>query len=320
MSDPNTPVLGWPLAPGERGREVWYGLVGPRDGSRAFWYRYTLLSTDSARREGRLWAAVTDPGGGSTFASESYAFDEVRATGRPFSLDIGPGELTSASAEGGVGDVSWSLSYDPDHYVFTPLRSQRLTDLLSRLAGTGKHWSRNEAVRVDGHVTVGNRRIEFEGAPGHQGHTLGSDPPEEWTWVQCNAFGDESVALEALNLDGNLSVCFRRDGETYPLNRVHHVLLNNRTEENEVGRWRFHAGGEGIDLSATVEADPDHYQRVTYCAPDDGLRYNAHCSVSSLEVAVEADGQRTVYESDAARAEWVGTEPPVAGDYQPTWD
>ena len=54
MADDNPPVLGWPLDPGERGREVWYGLVGSRDGSVAFWYRYTLLSTVDGRREGRL--------------------------------------------------------------------------------------------------------------------------------------------------------------------------------------------------------------------------------------------------------------------------
>lgn len=319
VTDDNAPVLDWPLAPGERGREVWYGLVGPTDGSRAFWYRYTLLSTDGGRREGRLWAALTDPEG-SRFASEAHAVDEVRASGRPFALSIGPGELTSSSAEGEVADVGWSLSYEPDDYTFTPLRSRRLTDLLSTLAGTGKHWSRNEAVRVDGSVTVGDRTVEFDDAPGHQGHTLGSDPPESWTWVQCNGFDDESVVLEALNLDGNLSVCLRRDGAIHPLNRVTHVLLNNRTERDEVGDWRFHAAGEGIELTASVRADPDRYQLVTYCVPDDSLRYNAHCSVSSVELTVEADGVERSYESDAARAEWVGTEPPVAGEYGPTWD
>ncbi len=319
VTDPNAPALDWPLAPGDRGREVWYGLVGPRDGSRALWYRYTLLSTGGGRREGRLWAALTDPEG-STFASEAYGFDEVHPAGRPFALSIGPGELTSASAEGEIGDVSWSLSYEPDDYTFTPLRSRRLTDLLSTVAGTGKHWSRNEALRVDGEVTVGDRTVAFDGAPGHQGHTLGSSPPDTWRWVQCNGFDDESVVLEALHLDGSLSVCLRRDGEVHPLNRVQHVLLNNRTEVDEVGRWRFRAAGEGVELTATVEADPDHWQLATYCTPDDSLRYNAHCSVSSVELTVVDDGGETVYESDAGRAEWVGTEPPVEGDYRPNWD
>lgn len=318
--DRNAPVLDWPLAEGEPGREVWYGLVGPRDGSAAFWYRYTLLSRTDGYREGRLWAALTDREGASTFASESFGFGEVRPSGEPFSLTVGPGELTSSSAEGEVGEVSWDLAYEPDDYTFTPLRSRRLTDLLSAVAGTGKHWSRNESLRVDGEVTVGDRTVEFDGAPGHQGHTLGSDPPEEWTWVQCNAFGDESVALEALNLDGNLSVCLRRDGGVHALNRVHHVLLNNGTDHLAPGEWRFHAEGDGVELTASVEADPDHYQRVAYCAPDGSLRYNAHCSVSSVSLSYEVGARRNSVESEAGRAEWVGTEPPVAGSYGPEWE
>lgn len=319
--DPNAPVLDWPLPRGEVGREVWYGLVGPRDGAAALWYRYTLLSTESGHREGRLWAALTDREGESAFASEAFGFDRVSSES-PFALSVGPGELTSGSATGEVGDLSWDLSYGPDAYTFTPLRSRRLTDLLSRVAGTGKHWSRNESIRVGGEVTVGGRTVEFDCAPGHQGHTLGTDPPPAWTWVQCNAFPDESVSVEALNLDGSLSVCLRRDGAVHAMNRVHHVLLHNGTDRVEPGRWEFHAAGDGAELSATVAADPDHYRRVAYRAPDDSLRYNAHCSVSSVSLTFEADGDRRTLESDAGRAEWVDTSPPVGRteEYRPKWE
>jgi hypothetical protein len=323
MPDDNDPVLDWPVPAGERGREVWYGLVGPADGSVAFWFRYTLLSTVGGRREGRLWAALTDrAGGGSTFVSEAVDLDAVETATEPFCLGIGDGELTSGSARGSVGDVDWELSYEPDDYAFTPLRSRRLTDLLSRVAGTGRHWSRNESVRMTGEVGVGDRTVRFEDVPGHQGHTIGSEPPEEWTWVQCNGFEDPSVAVECLNLDGTLSICLRRNGTVHELNRLHHVLSprRNRTETNEVGRWTFYGRGDGAVLSATVEADPDHWQRVAYCAPDDSLRYNAHCSVSTVTLRYRADDERRALTSDAGRAEWVSVEPPVPGEYRPTWE
>lgn len=320
--DPNAPVLDWPLPRGERGREVWYGLAGPADGSAAFWYRYTLLSTAGGRREARLWAAVTDDGA-STFVSDSYAPADVALAGDPFRYDVGDGELTSASARGDLGDVAWDLRYDPDEYAFTPLRSARLTDLLSLVADTGKHWSRNESIRVGGEVTVGDRTLTFDGVPGHQGHTLGASPPERWTWVQCNGFEDESVALECLNLDGRLSMCLRRDGAVHALNRLRDVAgpRASRTERLEPGRWRFSGAGEGVDLTATVEADPDHWQRVAYMTPDDTLRYNAHCSVSSVTLEYRIDGgEIRTLESDAGRAEWVDTEKPVPGDYLPRWE
>jgi hypothetical protein len=326
--DPNEPVMEWPLSVGDPGREVWYSLVSPRDASVAFWYRYTLLSTESGRQEGRLWAALTDRENpeNSTFVSEAFAFEDVWPESDPFELTIGDGVLTSSSATGSVDDVSWDLEYDPDTYAFTPLRSERLTDLLSKTVGTGKHWSRNQSVFMSGEITVGDRTIDLEDAPGHQGHTLSSDPPEQWTWVQCNDFAeDETAVLEALRLDDNLSLCFRIDGEVYPLNRVKHVVpwspSANRTLHDEPGHWRFRGEGEGIELQATVEADTDHWQTVSYMAPDDALRYNAHCSLSDVTLTYSLDGgPATTITSNAARAEWVSTDPPIEGEYLPEWD
>lgn len=326
--EPNDPVHDWPLYRGEPGREVWYSLVSPQDGSVAFWYRYTLLSTEGGYQEGRLWAALTDRENpeNSTFVSESFDLDSVEIGYDPFSLAIGEGELTSASATGEIGDIAWNLEYVPDVYAFTPLRSQRLTNLLYRTIGTGKHWSRNGSVFMSGEVTVGDRTIDFSDAPGHQGHTVTQvTPPDSWTWVQCNDFAeDDSAVLEALRLDDKLSLCFRIDGEVYPLNRIQHVLpqspKSNETEHDEVGNWRFKGSGEGIELRVTVESPDDCWQHVAYKVPDDTLRYNAHCSLSNLTMTYSRDGEgMKTLTSDAARAEWVEPTPPQEGEYLPEW-
>lgn len=333
-ADPNSPYLDWPLDAAEKGREVWYGLVSSPEADLALWYRYTLLSTVGGRREGRVWAGVTDRGDGdSTFVSASFPLGAVHPESDPFGLEVGDNHLTSSGAEGYVdgsvadGDdatVGWSLSCDPDEYVFTPLRSERLTDFLYRFAGSGRHWSRNEGVRVDGEVTVDGRTVEFADAPAHQGHTLGADPPERWTWVQCNAFEDPSVAVECLDLDGTLSMCLRRDGEVHALNRLKHVVgpKSNTTEHDEPGFWRFSGSGEGVELRVTVRAPEDvKWQTVSYMAPDESLRYNAHCSLADVTLTYTVDGEEPVtLESSAGRAEWVGAEPPLEGyAYPPEW-
>ncbi|WP_255150549.1 tocopherol cyclase family protein [Halorarius halobius] len=321
-TDPNAAVYDWPVPAGTPAREVWYGLAGPADGSAAFWYRYTLLSTERGRQEARLWAAVTDTDGDSVFRSEAVTLDEAALDDDPFRYTLPAGELRSDGARGRLGDVSWDLSYDSDEYAFTPLRSQRLTDVLYRFAGTGKHWSRNEAVHVDGEVAVGDRTLSLDGAPGHQGHTLGASPPERWTWLQCNGFDDPSVAVECLNLDGTVSMCLRRDGEVHALNRVRDVVgpVASETDHVEPGRWSFSGSGEGVDLSVEVVADTDHWQRVAYMTPDDTPRYNAHCSVSEVTLTYSVDGEERTLTSDAGRAEWVDSTKPVAGEYRPTWD
>lgn len=326
--DPNAAQFPWPVGEGEPAREVWYSLVSPRDVSVAFWYRYTLLSTESGSQEGRLWAALTDSAGpaNSRFVTESFDLTDVETSPEPFSLAIGGSELTSSSARGTIGDVSWDLAYEPDSYAFTPLRSQRLTNLLSKTLGTGKHWSRNESVFMSGEVTVGHRTIELDEAPGHQGHTVTfTTAPEDWTWVHCNDFEeDDSAVLEALRLDDKLSVCFRIDGEVYAFNRLHHVLpaspYANEIDHDDVGEWRFSASGGGIDLSVTVEAPENRWQTVAYKVPDDSLRYNAHCSLSDVTVTYSTDGgEENRLTSTSGRAEWVSDEPPIDGEYQPDW-
>jgi len=307
---------------------VWYSLVSPPGTDVAFWYRYTLLSTESGHQEGRLWAALTDRAdpAASTFVTEAVGLDDVRTGAAPFELTIDDSVLTSRSATGSLEGLSWDLSYDPDTFAFTPLRSQALTSVLAKTIGTGKHWSRNESVAMSGEVTIGDRTIDLTDAPGHQGHTVsGLSPPAEWTWVQCNDFAeDPSAVLEALRLDDKLSLCLRLGGEVYPLNRLQHVHpaspWANVVEHDEVGTWRFRGAGEGVQFEVTVDAPAECWQRVAYRVPDDSVRYNAHCSLSTVTLTYQRDGEEsTTLTSDAGRAEWVSTDPPLPGGYRPDW-
>lgn len=334
--DDNDPVLGWPLEPGQPGREVWYGLVHTQSGDAAFWYRYTLLSTDDGYREGRLWAALTDRTAPdrSVFTSQRIAPEQVTAASEPFRLTMGDGRLTSRSAHGridpsaggpepadGPVGASWELTYDPDAESFTPLRSRRLTAAISRLLATGHHWSRNQSIRVDGTATVGDREYTFEDAPGHQGHTVGATPPPRWRWVHCNDFDGSDAVLEALSVDGRLSICLRLDGDRFLLNRLHHVVgpRANRTTHDAVGSWTFQGAGDGVRLAASVTVE-EGWQRVAYLVPNGSHRYNAHCSLADVSVTYETtDGRTARLESDRGRAEWVDLTPPIPGSYLPRW-
>lgn len=334
MPAPNDPRLDWPTEPGTPGREIWYSLVSHSERDMAFWYRYTLLSTKGGHREGRLWAALTDceRPDRSTFVSRRVPPAEVEAGTDPFVLAVGSGQQTDRGAHGRVdgtdpaasGDevaVSWQFAYDPDDApAFTPLRSARLMDALARL-GSGQHWSANQSVSMEGTVRVGDQRIDFEDAPGHQGHTVSTNPPERVAWLHCNAFPDEDVALEALNVGGTVAICLRRDGTVHQLNRLRDLVgpWGNRTIEIEPGIWAFRGTGDEVSVEVRVEADTDHWQRVAYRAPDDSYRYNAHCSLSDVELSFEADGDERTLRSNQGRAEWVTAEKPIPGDYRPTW-
>jgi len=175
----NAPHLGWHLKTEERGREVWYGLVTDTDRGLAFWYRYTLLSTKGGHREARLWAGLTGTER-DFFETRRYSLRDVEF-GEPFSLSFGEARLSSSSSQGALetdaGEVSWSFEYEPDDRVFTPLRSERLTDVAEQF-GSGRHWSTNQSVRMEGRLEVGDETYDFADAPGHQGHTVGRSAPD----------------------------------------------------------------------------------------------------------------------------------------------
>jgi len=240
----NAPHLDWSLEERELGREVWYSLVTDTQEEVAFWYRYTLVSTGSGRQEARLWAGLTGTDD-DLFGTRRYVLSDARFD-EPFALSFGEDGadgsdsdalLTSSSARGALEvdskDVSWSFEYEPDDTVFTPLRSEKLTDVAEYL-GSGRHWSANESVRMDGKLEVDGTTYRFEDAPGHQGHTVGESAPESWSWLHCNSFsfGDgaaaredaRDVCVEVLDTGGVTTLCFRRGGEAHMLNRMRHLV------------------------------------------------------------------------------------------------
>ncbi|MFB6180110.1 MAG: hypothetical protein ABEI77_10355 [Halorientalis sp.] len=326
----NVPVFDWPLDPGSPGREVWYGFATAQDRPLALWYRYTLVSTMGDHQEARCWVAVSDGAGRlSTFGTHAVPLGQVTIQHTPFEIAVGTagtirdGRVTGR-VETGPGTVSWDLQHDPDAVTFTPLRSPVLTDLASRVLGTGHHWSVNQSVRVSGTITVGDERIEVSNGTGHQGHTVGRSTPDRWHWVHCNGFGDDHLAVEALDLDGTLSVCLRTAERTHQLNRVSHLAgpFSNRTVDSSPGTWTFLGRGDGAQVRCRVAADSAHWQRAAYRCPDDSRRYNAHCSLSYVELEYrtnDADGWSDWQQatSDTGRAEWVDSEPPIDGQYLP---
>ncbi|MFB6164781.1 MAG: tocopherol cyclase family protein [Haloarculaceae archaeon] len=328
--DDNRPAFAWPpSSPGSPAREVWYGLVSHPHRPLALWFRYTLLSTTDGHRECRVWGALTDAESGarSCFGTRGRSLEELALSTAPFRFDAGDaGRLTSGGARGTVdtpaGPLSWDLAWEPDAVSFTPLRSRRLTDLASRVLGTGKHWSRNQSIRLSGEVTLDGEPIEFADAPGHQGHTVGRSAPARWRWLHANDFPTDGLAVEALALDGTLSICLRTTEGVHRLNRLHHVVgpWANETVGATPGRWTIRGSGDGVAVEVSVTADADHWQLARYRCPDGSDRFNAHCSRSTVELRYKPQGESTWHEAvtNAGRAEWVDGEPPVEGTYRPT--
>ncbi len=331
VAHPNAPDLAWPLASGTPGIEVWYALAGPADGSFAFWFRYTLLSTQSGHQEARLWAAATlrDAPERSFLVTRRFPLATAKLSDAPFRLTIKEGgALWNEGASGRVGSpeglVEWSFEWVPDEVVWTPVGSPAVTAVASRLFGTSRHRSVQESIRVTGTLSLGERQIRWDGVPGHQGHTSGRRLVGRWAWLQCNAFPDPTVSVEVLSVANLCSLCLRAGGRTWHLNRMPH-LVGPRANTAEQSLGHFVARGRDRDVELEVAAhvdDPACWQRAVYLSPDDTKRFNAHCSLTRVDLRWRVRegrgfGPWQEASSSAGRAEWVASEPLLEGRYFP---
>ena len=314
MEGDNDPYFSWPLQGGERAREVWYSLVSHPDLAVGFWYRYTLLSTDSGHQEARVWAALTDRTGTSSgtegVATRRFPLVSAEVEGNPFRLSVEENELTSNSARGSVEGVEWQLSYEPDEMTFVPLEGDGMG------GETGEHWSANQSVEMTGTVRVDGETHYFEDAPGHQGHTVGTAAPPSWSWTHANSFVDDAdTVVEALEFAGMATVCLRHDGEMYALNTMDQILEGNRSVENDPGRWVFEGESDEVGLRVEVGVDADEdselWKKAAYLTPDDTVRYVAHASLADIRIGYETEDEEGTLETESGRAEWAGKEPPV---------
>jgi hypothetical protein len=314
----NEAYFDWP-DPDRPAREVWYSLVNHPDAPVAFWHRYTLVETAEGDSEARIWAAISDgrPDGENLFVSRRYDLAALELSEGPFSLAIEGSSLADDAATGRVEtdhDIAWSFEYEHDDLTFSPLAEESRMIEFADQFGTGVHWSANQSVDMTGEVTVDGTTTRFEDAPGHQGHTAGATAQDSWTWTHCNDFETDGVALELLATgNGIVPACLRLPDETHLINGETQVFSAVETTANEPGRWAFEAETDDIEFSARVEADPEHWQLVSYLTPDGSLRYNAHCSLAAAELVVGDWG----YQSSTARVEWVRRDPPVPGSYPP---
>jgi len=320
MDSDNDPYFSWPLDSGERAREVWYSLVSHPDLPVGFWYRYTLLSTDSGHQEARVWAALSRRGSGADgdLVTRSSPLESAEVEGDPFRLSVEDNELTSHSAKGSVEGIEWDLSYEPDERTFVPLEGDGMG------GETGDHWSANQSVEMTGTVQVDGETYHFEDAPGHQGHTVGTAAPPSWSWTHANSFGDDAdTVVEALEFAGMATVCFRHDGDMYALNTMDQILEGNRSVENEPGRWVFKGESDEIELRVEVEVDADEdserWKKAAYLTPDDTVRYVAHASLADVRVVYETEDEEETLGTDSGRVEWAGKVPPVGekNEYAP---
>lgn len=304
LTRPNT--LQWDGSAGHY--EVYYVTLTDHATGVGLWIRYTMVAPLPAAGEPAtcsLWFLAMDPRDGrrpTLGRKVSLPVSELSASPEPFGLQIGEATLSDHGMSGGFEDVSWELSWTPDErsyeHVHPILRRAKVAQTVLVLP--------HADVSIDGHVTIGDERIEIAGARGGQAHLWGSKHANSWAWVHCNdfqtpsgepvpgAFVDAvSVFVERFGrrVGPNTPVVARFDGTDFISTSPRRVLVND--SDFELTSWRFDATAGGRRLVCEVEAERSQLAGVTYHDPDGALAYCYNGETASMRVEVMDRGGKT---------------------------
>ncbi len=291
--------------------EVWFCEVRITP-DRGLWFRYTI--TDSADptspfRHTAVWAMPFWRDKALGFrekhdlslleANEGYA--------------LGNNVLTADGADGSAGDVSWSLKFTdrgashnhvPKFIGMLPIKRRNYVPAIFDL-------------RVNGHVQIGDERIEVTDGHGVLGHIWGSaNTTKTWAWTHANTFeSDPDAIFESLGvlLDRPIlrtrpftSMVLRTGGQTYPFT----TTLGCFQARSEWGarRWSFGSKSGGMELEGEAEL-PAEAVRVTYTKPDGSLIYCENSRFCKLTVRLKGNGVDTELSTTDAAFEIGSREP-----------
>lgn len=280
--------------------EVWYATLNHPESGIGVWLRYTITaptgSSDPPYCE--LWGFVFDPEERSSFAGkQTYTIDRLGvANGRDDGaiVRIGDAWVSENHLDGSITQdetaLTWSLDFQPAQRCFHHLPEQ----IRDRIAGrVSTVCSPNMAVPFSGTVTIGDRKLDFDGGRGSQSHRWGARHSLSWTWAHCSDWDEGEAIFEGLSAQAALGplpapkttfVFLRYEGEDIAFNELKWALRARSTYELPV--WSFTAQADRWKIHGTASTSPKRMVQVTYRDPDGSARYCANSEISDFALHV----------------------------------
>jgi hypothetical protein len=298
-------ALRWDGTPGHY--EVHYLTLTDRGTGTGAWIRYSMLAPSRPSGQGAscaLWLVLVDPRAHPAARIGRMwhlAIDQLRAQSEPFELSVGGATLTDEAMIGAFGDVAWELRWS------TPVQRYEHVHPLLRRAGVARTELTlpHPDLSIEGHITVGGRRLELSDARGQQAHLWGSKHARCWAWAHCNDltgidgeprpgsfFDGVSAVLTAgaRELGTGTPVIARIAGrEIRSISPVR--VLANPSVFTLTG-WRLEAVGSELKLAVEVDASRDQLAGVTYHDPDGELAYCYNSETASMRINVYERARR----------------------------
>jgi hypothetical protein len=265
------------------------------------WIRHTVHKRPGAEPRGSVWFALfSDDGPQASKVTVESSELSVPDGGyiQVGSSSIGPGTLTG-SAESSELSPSWELTYADGAPAFHHLPREWM---YRAPVPKTKTLSPHPATTFDGEVRVGDRVISVDGWPGMVGHNWGAEHAERWIWTDGLGFHERPdayfdgaigrIKIGPLTTPWIANACLALDGKVHRLGgpgRARSTVVN----ETPAGA-QFVLPGDGVRVRGRVGAPPEQFVGWVYADPDGPEHNTVNCSIASMELVVERDGEAPV--------------------------
>jgi hypothetical protein len=268
-------------------------------GGQGIWIRHTVHKRPGLGPNASVWLTLFDADAPGPRATKVTVPTPELSVPTGAYIKVGESLLEPGVARGSAAteslEASWDLRYGSEAGAFHHLPYAWL--YRAPLPKT-KFLSPYPDARFDGSVTVAGETIEVHGWPGMIGHNWGTEHAERWVWIQASEFRESDggyfdAALGRIKVAGMTTPwvgngMLRLDGSEHRLggfDRIRSTKIDEEPTECE-----FELGGKGIKVTGSVASEPRNFVAWVYADPAGPEHNTLNCSISDLELTVEAQG------------------------------
>jgi hypothetical protein len=263
--------------------------------AQALWLRETLLLPRTGDPSADVWVMVFDPdGAGNTALKPSYPIDDADFGTDPWTARIAATTLDDTSAGGQSGTARWELAITPGGEPPVKL----LTDRGYKAPlPSAKTMVRHPLARFDGHVELGERRVDVDGWTGSVNHNWGRRHTPAYAFGQVCGFDDAPEStLEIVTARAGLGpvllppvtlLVVRHAGREYAVRSV--VAARHTRGEYRPFTWSFGAHVDGVVLDGEISTEPADVIGLTYTDTDGGAKYCYNSAIARCRLRLSGD-------------------------------
>lgn len=269
--------------------EVYFVKINDLSRNIALWLRYTLLSSESGKREAMVWGAFFDfkNRANNVAIRNGYPINGVHIGKRNFDISVGPSEFAGSKLKGQVQNdrskMTWALQFEKGGILVRHLP----WPLYYGPFPSSKFVAPFCSARISGEIVINSEKIQLDSAPAYEGHFWGTEQ-YPWVWAHCNTFQEddtcffEGVSARPKILGHGLpqltALFFYWEG---CLHRVSSPIkwFRNRSSYR-LGYFAFEAEEKGLRFSGTLTAKPA--DMIVWCFENpDGTKLFSHLSFNA---------------------------------------